>query len=191
MTEPLPEQENWKKVDLLVKARVWLFDLRNVLLPELIAIIATYLIWDTRCLRIGDVVEAMDLNNTWHLARITRIRPFALRVHFFGWDSMFDEWISQFCGRFSSRRPKVPSCIGSDRCRCCLFEQIREPKHLSFFLQTSRAGPNMQVGEEIVVHHRPAIVQDITGACGCRQFVYHLAFRDGQTAVITGESPHT
>lgn len=175
MTEPLPEQESASKAE----KRMWVDRLGEILLPVLRAIVASYLTWEVRALRIGDVVEARDINNRWYLASITEIEGLTLRVHFFGWDSAYDEWISQFCSRHR-RIGSISSgdCLESESCHCLLSIRIREPNQLCFF--SLRIGPGVTINDEIIVDGRPAIVQSFIRVDGF--YAYRVAFRDGHIA---------
>lgn len=172
--EPLPEQESASKEE----KRMWTDRLGEILLPVLRAIVASYLTWDMRALRIGDVVEARDVNDEWFLGKIIGIRQLSMRVHFLGWHSAYDQWMSQFCSR-DRRSPPSNSCLRSDGCRCSPAVRIREASQLCFFSQRG----NLPLGsppDEIIVGGRPATLQSLTYAAD--HFVCRVAFRDGRVA---------
>ena len=178
--EPLPEQAAETAQRKLALGRV--VQTACNLLPELAAIVASYIVWDIRCLRVGDVIEARDREEEWYLATITEIQPLAVHVHFFGWSSRYNEWISQLCGRFIVANPfayyhREPNskCSNSDDCRCLIRTMIREQADLCFFCRTL----SLKVDDQIVVDHRPAIVQTVVQTMVTGEYVYQVKFPDG------------
>ena len=190
--EPLPEQAVETAQRKLAPGRI--VQTACNLLPELAAIVASYIVWDLRCLRVGDVIEARAFlgEEEWYLATITEIQPLAVHVHFLGWSSLYDEWISQFCGRFivanpwaSHGRQPTSNCSHSDDCHCLMRTMIREPTdYWGLFCRRM----SLQVGDQIVVDHRPAIVQTIAHALGTHEYYTYVTFPDGSISIHSSSS---
>ena len=63
------------------------------LLPDLLAIVAAYVVWDVRAVRVGDFVEVSERKVGESLAVVTAIDLVDADVHFLGWPCRFDERI--------------------------------------------------------------------------------------------------
>ena len=181
--EPLPEQAEQSKKQRQALTAAVLASGCN-LLPDLCGMVAEYIVWDMRFLRIGDVVLTNDFQGTRLLAIVTEIKTALLRVHFIGWPFRYDEWISHFCNRhalawLAQKHP--PSTGHLDGCRCSARPRILEPFYLA-------PEPEATV---ITVNSKPATVLAMTLDSG--QPIYRVKVGDDHIHVTaaTADDPWT
>lgn len=57
---------------------------------------------------VGDKIRAMDYEGFWYDAHVVHVRDDSVKVHFHGWKSRYDEWITLDTGRLSKEPPPPP-----------------------------------------------------------------------------------